>query len=474
MPPPLASRAGPELPAGAQIQGNYRPGGLMPDAQGWELPLTLASLGGLGGAALAQNTGSPVRDSLRGGSKGLATAAGGYLASQAVPEHPFLAGGAGAVGSWLAADRLLDYLGLNESEEETPPPNKKRPPAKKAEAAFTEFTPDFLGSSGPEVSATPSPVLQALLEAKAESDRGNYPAKHAILRRLLQERPDEFVIDSSQGKFLGLTHQPTRFRMHLPRTSLPAGTPAKKASRERGLSLPQIKAAAGLSSLLGTLGRGAMSAGRTMGTVGGAGLRGLSSAAQGLWNPLAKGNRMNTAAMSALIPGYAPAMAATQLARGAGKIGKGIWNASDPISKGAIGLTGLGGATIGVDMLRKNPEAPGAALSQVPGALQEMGRQHYGAIGQGLGNLLTPGGQGGGADPSLWINHPAVGNAQEGLSAGMQGLGTGLKNLGEMGQTAAGEARKGFPGPFVSPPANKSSSARLGRLCARTRLRPSA
>jgi Helicase conserved C-terminal domain/DNA polymerase Ligase (LigD)/SNF2-related domain len=60
------------------------------------------------------------------------------------------------------------------------------------------------------------PVLADLLRAKAESDRGNYPAKHQIIRDLITARPDEFSIDSQLGPFVGLTHT-TGFRMHVPR-----------------------------------------------------------------------------------------------------------------------------------------------------------------------------------------------------------------------------------------------------------------
>lgn len=60
------------------------------------------------------------------------------------------------------------------------------------------------------------PKLKHLLRAKAHSDKGNYPAKHQIMRGLISTSPDEFVIDSEQGGFVGVTHVPTGFRMHLP------------------------------------------------------------------------------------------------------------------------------------------------------------------------------------------------------------------------------------------------------------------
>ena len=71
-------------------------------------------------------------------------------------------------------------------------------------------------------SVTPLP---ALLLAKTESDRKNYAAKHAILRRLLRERPGEFEVDDAGGRVVGLTHAPTGFRLHLPATALPTALP---------------------------------------------------------------------------------------------------------------------------------------------------------------------------------------------------------------------------------------------------------
>lgn len=65
-------------------------------------------------------------------------------------------------------------------------------------------------------------ALDALRRAKAESDRGNYPAKHDIMKKLIEEDPDSFVIDSQLHRFYGVTHEPTNFRMHLPPTALPA------------------------------------------------------------------------------------------------------------------------------------------------------------------------------------------------------------------------------------------------------------
>jgi len=63
--------------------------------------------------------------------------------------------------------------------------------------------------------------LDQLLQAKAESDRRNYKAKHAIMRKLIAAAPAEFMIDSMADGLVGLTHIPTGFRMHLPIKVLP-------------------------------------------------------------------------------------------------------------------------------------------------------------------------------------------------------------------------------------------------------------
>lgn len=69
--------------------------------------------------------------------------------------------------------------------------------------------------------ATGYPALQELLQAKKESDRRNYATKGAILRRLLEQEPQNFAIDSEEGNIVGLTHLPTRFRIHTLRNTLP-------------------------------------------------------------------------------------------------------------------------------------------------------------------------------------------------------------------------------------------------------------
>ena len=71
-------------------------------------------------------------------------------------------------------------------------------------------------------------ALKGLLKAKERSDVGDYRAKTDQMRKLLREKPHEFEIDSDEGHVVGITHKPTKFRLHLPRTALPTEFVAKK------------------------------------------------------------------------------------------------------------------------------------------------------------------------------------------------------------------------------------------------------
>lgn len=65
-----------------------------------------------------------------------------------------------------------------------------------------------------------SSAVPVLLNAKRESDRKNYGAKHELLRQLLKERPEDFIVDSENKGIIGLTHK-SGFRIHAPRRVLP-------------------------------------------------------------------------------------------------------------------------------------------------------------------------------------------------------------------------------------------------------------
>ena len=64
-------------------------------------------------------------------------------------------------------------------------------------------------------------TVATLLKAKQESDRKNYREKHKILRSLLEDMHEEFLIDSESGSIVGLTHQPSNFKIHAPHKIIP-------------------------------------------------------------------------------------------------------------------------------------------------------------------------------------------------------------------------------------------------------------
>lgn len=74
-----------------------------------------------------------------------------------------------------------------------------------------------------------SPVKQ-LIKAKAHSDVRRYGPKHSILSKLIHERPGDFVSDG-KGQHPGLTHTPSGFRIHAPK-SVAARATGKKEEKK--------------------------------------------------------------------------------------------------------------------------------------------------------------------------------------------------------------------------------------------------
>lgn len=204
----------------------------------------LMAAGGLLGAGMAENRGSPMSDMTRGALKGVGTVGGSLLGHHLVGDSKSqllqaLGIVGGGVGGYLASDRLLKLLGIDvqDASPETsggsmvsvPAPNEMvyaLGTGKAQERAAKELEKEGTlgGLFSTDMALAPkSPVLKALLEAKAESDRGNYTGKHVIMRRLMRQHPDQFQIDSEDKGIVGVTHNPTRFRIHLPRHMLPSG-----------------------------------------------------------------------------------------------------------------------------------------------------------------------------------------------------------------------------------------------------------
>lgn len=71
-----------------------------------------------------------------------------------------------------------------------------------------------------DTKATASP-LDDLLAAKEHSDKGDYGSKTHLVRNLLHKFPKDFVVDTPEGQFVGITHVPTGFKMHISRAVVP-------------------------------------------------------------------------------------------------------------------------------------------------------------------------------------------------------------------------------------------------------------
>jgi hypothetical protein len=77
---------------------------------------------------------------------------------------------------------------------------------------------DLLKEVGSKEAATST--IHKLREAKRMSDAGDYAGKQNILRDLVSIVPHEFHIDSRRGRFVGLTHRRSGFKIHTPAETL--------------------------------------------------------------------------------------------------------------------------------------------------------------------------------------------------------------------------------------------------------------
>ncbi len=78
--------------------------------------------------------------------------------------------------------------------------------------------------------ATAGTVLGQLRQAKMHSDRRDYSSKHQILKHLLRNHPDEFEVDNPTGKYHGLTHKSSGFRIHAPAWLVPVSMKGEKVA----------------------------------------------------------------------------------------------------------------------------------------------------------------------------------------------------------------------------------------------------
>lgn len=63
-------------------------------------------------------------------------------------------------------------------------------------------------------------TLDQLLVAKEHSDKKQYGPKTEIVRGLIKKLPNEFYVDSRGRGVVGLTHRPTKFKIHLPESKV--------------------------------------------------------------------------------------------------------------------------------------------------------------------------------------------------------------------------------------------------------------
>ena len=90
------------------------------------------------------------------------------------------------------------------------------------------------------------PMIDRLKAIKSLSDQKAYADKHARLRALMQRNPEHWAIDSELDRFYGVTHQPTGFRFHMPKTTVPHGIPRPMAAPLLPTPTPALDKVAGL------------------------------------------------------------------------------------------------------------------------------------------------------------------------------------------------------------------------------------
>jgi len=79
-------------------------------------------------------------------------------------------------------------------------------------------------------------MLPELQKAKQHSDEGQYADKGKLLFMLMMQSPQDFVIDQEpeDGGHPGITHLPSGFQLHVPRTYIPAAV-VKNTKRAQDL-----------------------------------------------------------------------------------------------------------------------------------------------------------------------------------------------------------------------------------------------
>lgn len=157
--------------------------------------VALVPLSGAAGAASAHKTRrQPATDTLRGALTGLGTGLGIFGGARlgnslGGGDGMLLGGGTGGLLSYLAMQKLLRGM-----QPDQPKRREKRSVA---------------------------PIIQQLLQAKQLSDTRAYADKHKQLRAMIDKYPNDFVIDSEKNGIVGITHKPTKFKLHVPLRVVP-------------------------------------------------------------------------------------------------------------------------------------------------------------------------------------------------------------------------------------------------------------
>lgn len=120
---------------------------------------------------------------------------------------------------WAGREAMLKLAA--EMAERMPFEPDFTPDQLKSELAFSEKSATMVDDTQAAPDADGKPI-DSLLQAKDHSDKKQYGAKNRIMALMMYKTPDEFLVDSDDGKFLGITHAPTGFRMHLPKNIVPA------------------------------------------------------------------------------------------------------------------------------------------------------------------------------------------------------------------------------------------------------------
>jgi hypothetical protein len=95
---------------------------------------------------------------------------------------------------------------------------------------LSDINPNLLAAADMLENSKVASAIDGLLQAKEESDNERYMEKTRILMQLMNENPDDFLVDDRSGKYWGITHVPTGFQIHVDRSAVPAAVGAKTAS----------------------------------------------------------------------------------------------------------------------------------------------------------------------------------------------------------------------------------------------------